>query len=330
MKFSRRTFFLPAAAAVASCTRAPGPLRKIGVSVGPFHTMSPLYLAHERGYFREAGFDVQLRPTRNAAEALPLVAKGDLDAGFFSLTPASINIMDRGAKVRIAAAREFLSTCAETGMIYQRRDRFPAGGATAEAWRGKRVALATRTSTTDFVLDAWRKHLGLEHDQLERRYLDRAAGLAALFSGGVDAMLNSFSLPINAGEKQSLLEKNDASIRALDGLQYSFIFFSGSFVDAPAELGAAFLAAWFRGCREYLGGATPQFLHRWIEENHMDAPTVLNACRRSLVEDGAVRLADVRRQVEWYVERGYTETMPAKLETMYDPRWVELARRKPA
>jgi NitT/TauT family transport system substrate-binding protein len=317
MKINRRLFFLPFVSACAK--RPPAQLQKVAVSVGPFHTMSPLYLAYERGYFREAGIDLDIRPTRNSVEALPLVARGVLDAGLFSLMPGVVNAIAKGAKLRLVAAREHFSPCTDTGVIYRRKDRFPTGGHDASSWRGRRITLSTKTSTTDFAIDNWRKSLGLPFDGIDRRYMDRAGSLAALLSGSVDALANGFALPLNLGGKQSQIEIIDTPRALLDGVQFSNIYFAERLL-SNLDLAAGFMAAYTRGTREYIAGANPKFLEDWIVQNQMDRQLVLAACRQSFAPDGAVHAPDVQRQIDWFVERGYCEqAVPAA--ALIDTRW---------
>jgi hypothetical protein len=72
---SRRGFLLSSLAAARRGRARKAKMRKLSMAVGSYRTMSPFYLAHERGYFRDAGLDVTIHFIRNGPEALPLLAQ---------------------------------------------------------------------------------------------------------------------------------------------------------------------------------------------------------------------------------------------------------------
>lgn len=327
MKLNRRYFLMGLAA--AACSRPkPNSLTKLNVFIGPYHTMSPLYVAQERGYLREAGFDVDIRLMRAAAEALPLLANGTLDVGLSVLTPGICNLVAKGSKIKIAAAREHLSKCSGVGIFYGRKDRFPNGYDNPSEWRGKRISSATQGSVTDFALAMLLDSMGLKTKDINLLHIDRAAGLAALISGGLDGIMNGFGFSLPLGENAQLITTHDV-IRAglLKDFEYSYILFSEKLAAMNPDVGGAFLAAYLRGSNEYMKGATPQYLEQWIEENHMDRNEVLGGCRDSFVPDGSIREGDIARQFQWYLTEGLVEQIIAP-EQLVDRRWLDVAHRR--
>jgi NitT/TauT family transport system substrate-binding protein len=326
VKLNRR-YFLMSLAAAAACNRPKSTLTKLAVSIGPFHTMSPLYVAHERGYFREAGFDLDIRLIREYSEVLPLLIQGVLDLGCFVLTPAICNVVAKGARIRIGAAREYVSTCSGVGVFYGRKDRFPKGFDDPSEWRGKRISTSTRGTITDFSLATLLDSMGLKTGDVQLLHLERAASLAALISGGLDGLMNGFGFSLPLGENATLVAQHDVvPRRLLKNFQYSYILFSEKLAGMDPEIGGAFLAAYLRGSREYMKGATPQYLEQWIEENHMDRNEVLGGCRDSFVLDGSIREDDIASQFAWYLKEGMVERTVTATQIV-DRRWLEIAHR---
>ena len=327
MKLNRRYFLVSLAA--AACSRArPNALTKLSVFIGPYHTMSPLYVAQERGYFREAGFDLDIRLIRSAAEALPLLVNGTFDVGLSVLTPGICNLVARGAKIRIAAAREHLSMCSGVGLFYGRKDRFPNGYDNPSDWRGKRISTATQGSISDFGLATLLDDMDLTAKDINLLHLDRAAGFAALISGGLDGIMNGFGFSLRLGDNAHLVTTHDV-VRTglLKDFEYSHVLFSEKLAAMDPNVGGAFLAAYLRGLSEYMKGATPQYLEQWIEENHMDREEVLGGCRDSFVPDGSIREVDITRQFQWYLREGMVERIVTP-EQIVDRRWLDIAHRR--
>src|SRR5262249_31194903 len=84
------TAILAAAALAGTAAAQVPPPPKIVVGDDPSLAGAPLYIALEKGYYREAGLDVQLQPATSADMAVPLatnrvqVVGGALSAGFFN------------------------------------------------------------------------------------------------------------------------------------------------------------------------------------------------------------------------------------------------------
>lgn len=324
-----RRSFLALASALPACTRRPAlGSRKLTVGLGSFLSMSPFYLAQERGYFHDAGFEIVTQVTRSSTAGLPLLAQGALDVGFYGSTAGLVNLFAQGARVRIAAAREIMSQCGDSAVLYENKSRFKGGDTSAEAWLGKRVAQQTRGAPADFAFWRFLQHAGVPASGVKRIYTERSAELAALLSGGVDAMVNGFAIPLNFGERQAEFQRNDAPVRLVDGMQYTYVLFSKSLLDADPHIGADFLRAYFRGTREYLAGATPQFFTRWVSDNGLDAQTVAAMCRNTFQADGSVRVDDLQTYLDWLVEEGLAQKTSAV--GLVDIRSLNLAHKASA
>ncbi len=61
-----------------------GGLEKSKITVGtmPAIDVAPLHMAIQRGYFKEAGLEVELQPIQGGAAGIPLLANGELDVTF--------------------------------------------------------------------------------------------------------------------------------------------------------------------------------------------------------------------------------------------------------
>jgi NitT/TauT family transport system substrate-binding protein len=80
-----------------------GSKRRDTVTVaGPPSTLfAPLYVAAERGYFREQGVDVKLETVRAGQDAIPLVASGKVDAIVAGFSAGMFSALDRGLEFKV-------------------------------------------------------------------------------------------------------------------------------------------------------------------------------------------------------------------------------------
>jgi ABC-type nitrate/sulfonate/bicarbonate transport system substrate-binding protein len=191
-------------------------------------------------------------------------------------------------------------------------------------WKGKRVANQSDGSITEFYLDSMLGSLGLGPGDIRRESLGRNEALAALVSGRVDAMINSFATEPDFGDRASEIVSEPLLAGVIGDFQYGYIIFGARMLDADIAAAARFLTAYYRGAREYKAGHTPKFLEDWVAVNLKDPRAVERICRDSIMTDARFAIGDLQRFVDWNVWRGY---IPAKVPAadLVDLRALELA-----
>ena len=286
--------------------------------------MSSLYLALESGYFEQAGLKVSIDTVLASAQALPLLAAGQLDASFTPLTPSFMNAVAKGARVKLVAGREFVSpTCGDFGCVYGTRERFPDGIPNFQALRGKRIAVQRAGGMGEMALEMELESAGLEVRDVRVAYMLPLEGLAALASGGVDGVVSQSDVEKMPRAAANLV-KSPGLASILPGFQYSYVFFGRGLLDAEPARGANLLRAYFRATKEFLAGKTPRFMKEYAQSNGMDFEQVRTACRDTFAPDGRIDRNSIERHVRWAAARGYCTTAPS-YEQLVDTRFLELA-----
>ena len=91
---------------LAALGAAPGhALDKVQVGTGGSAGDAPFYIAEARGYFKEAGLDVNVLVMDSGAKVIAPLGTGELDAGSGALSVAFYNAIARGIRFRIVADR---------------------------------------------------------------------------------------------------------------------------------------------------------------------------------------------------------------------------------
>ncbi len=99
---------LAAAAAtglLAAGAHAQKPLDKVKVALAKSVSNGAMLIAVERGYFKDAGIDVEMSDIDTAADALSLVAQGQLQIVGAGVSAGYFNAVDRGLPVTITISR---------------------------------------------------------------------------------------------------------------------------------------------------------------------------------------------------------------------------------
>lgn len=140
---SRQRFILGTSAAAA--VLAPRPVRSqtrrpLAVACLPSTLFAPVFVAQERGYFTDAGFDSAITAVNNGSEALAFAASGRIDLMAAGMTGAYMNAVARKLDVRYAASTAYQPVKGTPAALMIRQDLYDAGQRTPDTLRGKTVS----------------------------------------------------------------------------------------------------------------------------------------------------------------------------------------------
>ena len=281
-------------------------LQKLRLTAGRGLTMSSLYLAHELGYFRDAGFDLEIIQITNPIDAMTLLAGGKIDVAFAGLVSSFLSASSRKLPVKIVAGREIASPiCGNMGAIYGLRRNFPDGLENPIVLKGKRVSAGPTIGFTHFALDTQLESVGLMGTDVESINLPTSQATAALIGGRIDAAVLNLEFDRNLLTRASEIVRGPGLARYHPNFQCSHIMFGESLLSADAGVGARFLSAYLRGVKEFAEGGTPRFMEEFARSGGLDLKMVAGACRHSFTLDGSVDLHSLQLFVDWAARRNY-------------------------
>lgn len=328
--FSRRELLAATAGLSAAlqtrCAREPasGARRPLAVSLSDRITLSSAYLTVEKGYFGDAGFDVEIARF-SATQSIPLLAGGRLDVAFGGIRASLINAISAGLPLRIVAGREMANpNCGESFSVFARRSVFGEGPVDPHKLRGRRFAVRS-AGVTEFVLDLFLSDYGMTRADVETVDLSVREAIVALVDGKIDAILDlEFARSPEAISPDIVRVWSFSD--AYPGHQYSFIVFGQKLIEDETAVGARFLAAYLYGSQQFLAGETPQFMLDFAASNGLDVATTVAECRDTFAKDGSMDMPSLQALVDWHqTNERLTEVAPAA--DLVDTRFIEEARR---
>jgi len=150
---------------------------------------APVFIAQEKGYFREAGLDVELKIFTAAAQVPTAVVSGDAEFGVTGLTAGFFNLAGRGGPV-IIAAQSRDEKGFQLSAIMATRAAYEAGLRSSADLRGKRIANTTAGSTFHYMIGRIAQVRNFPLASVTLVHLQTLPNMASAFKGGqVDAMI---------------------------------------------------------------------------------------------------------------------------------------------
>jgi NitT/TauT family transport system substrate-binding protein len=97
-------------------------LTKVKVSVLPFLTYAPLFIAKEEGFYAEQGLDVEFVPTDKNSDAMAPLAQGQIDVASGLFDVSTLNAIAKGANIQYVSDKGYLdpNTCSAMTFVVRK------------------------------------------------------------------------------------------------------------------------------------------------------------------------------------------------------------------
>ncbi len=164
-------------------------LQKVSIGALALSSSGAVFIARDKGYFREQGLEADVRIFTAAQQVPVAVTSGDVDLGVTGLTAGFYNLAGRGALQIIAAqSREAPGYQLVAYMVTNKA--YDGGFRSLKDFAGKRVATTTTGSTFHYSLGLLAQKYGFDVKSVTLVALQSLTNMAAAFKGEtVDATL---------------------------------------------------------------------------------------------------------------------------------------------
>ncbi len=194
MLIERRRFLTTGAAAFAAAAAIrPGAARAAAAKYGTVSVrfnwtmkgeFTPFVVAREKGYYRDAGIDVQLNPGTSGTVAVQSVAGGHDHFGYLP----SVQLIEGITKQQMPV--KAVAECgSSTGMCWASRPDVPLTG--PKSLEGRRVSISP-ASTFFQVWNSFAKEFNIDQSKVQVVGADPSARVGLFLDGKVDVMADIF------------------------------------------------------------------------------------------------------------------------------------------
>jgi NitT/TauT family transport system substrate-binding protein len=311
--------------ATSGSPTATGPLRQVRVGYVPVLVYSPIFIAMEKGYFREQGIETVATPFTGGSDILAQTSSGNLEVGLSGLGASALNAFQRGLDLRIVSSQHTESPPLATPLVVAKKKFDDGTFKNVAALKGKRVAINAKGTGTEYWLQAALAKNGLKMNDIELTALAFDQVAAALNGGSLDAGMLGEPLATLA-ESQGLIHR--LSDDFLNNAQGTVIFYNLKWGRENAGIADRWLAAWLRGARDLDNGGYARDENAAIIEKYTKTPaaTVKVAKAPRHEPNGTLNLADMRAQQEYFLTSGsLTYAAPLDLNNLIDTDFAERA-----
>lgn len=335
LSMTRRTFGLLATTAMLAGATGAASAEPVQVGILSLTSHSPSIIAEGRGYFEEAGLEVEFVSFQAAQPMAVAIASGDVDFGLTAMTAGLVSLAERGAVKVIGGALQETPEI-EGQKILVSKKAHEAGVTTPADLEGKRFGITTAGSSFHYMANKIADKEGFERDAMQLVPLNSVpAVIASLKSGQIDAwsiVPNIAQGLVASGEVFEIGEVADY----IDGYQVTTLFTSTEIAENDPELAESFLAAFSKGVADYNAAFVDKtmseeetaeivaLVHEYVYTDRPleEAGPRIRAGAMRINENAALNIGSIEDQLEWFKSEGL---VPAEvsMETLVDTSFVE-------
>jgi len=331
----RYTLALLGGGVAASALSAPAIAQNKKIKVGAlrFTSHSASFIAVERGYFADAGLDVELEFFQAAQPMAVAIASGDVDYAVTAVSGGLISLAEKGA-VKVIGGALTEEAGIDGQQIVVSDAAFQAGLTAPSALGGKSYAITQSGSSFHYVGSNIAAAEGVEMSYKPLQKVGAIIG--ALRSGQVDAwnIVPHIAKPLaGAGAIHIIGAVQDY----LPNYQITTAFTSA--VNASDERAQTedFLAAFSKGIDDYNGTMIDKsggdagvdemvnLIHKYVYTDRpiaKAAPSIINGTMR-LSPNAALNVGSIQHQLDWFQSEGLVDA-GITLDTIVDDSYAEM------
>ncbi|WP_298986828.1 ABC transporter substrate-binding protein [uncultured Roseibium sp.] len=330
-KFNRRQTLGLIGAATVTGLSAPALAsnRKIKVGALRFTSHSGSFIAFERGYFADAGLDVEFQFFQAAQPMAVAIASGDVDYAVTAISGGLISLADKGAiKVIGGALSEEKGIDGQKFLISDAS--YQAGTKSLKDLDGKKYAVTQAGSSFHYMgaKMAEKEGISLSFTPLQKV----GAIIGAMKSGQVDgwSIVPHIAKPLaKAGAWHIVGDVSDY----LPDYQVTTVFTSAGNAANEKTLTKDFLSGFSRGVDDYAAAMIDDtasqdemidLIHKYVytdRPREKAAPSIINGTMR-LNKGAALNLASVQDQLSWFQSEGLVDK-DITIDQLVDTSYVE-------
>ena len=313
----------PAPSTVA--TPIPRPLITVRTGYVPALPWAPLFLAVEKGYFREAGLDVRLEPIQSTNDAVIQLAVGNYEVAAGGANAGFWNALERGIRVRIVAPLHYETRPHATPLLISKNSHEIGKIRSVADLKGKKVAVNGRGAAIEYWLEKALATGGLTTKDVDVQVVAFADLAAALNNGAVDAGMATEPFP-TLGEDRGLVYR--LADNFVPDVQVTLLYYNEDFAVRQPDGAQAVLLGFLRGCRDLQGNGWKSEANSLIIEKYTKVPA--DVIRRSAAPacepNGRLDLSDYALLQDFFLRRGdLTYSRPIDLKPLVDESYVQHA-----
>ncbi len=292
----------------------------------------PVYIAIDKGYFRDAGIDVTLENFNSAAQAMAPLSTDQIQVAGGAASAALFNAFARGWPVRIVSARTGDRPGFSTDTLSVRSNLSDVK--TLKDLKGRKIAINVPNAGLEYMVGMMLESAGLTIQDVNVVYMPWPDMGPAFSTGAIDA--GALVEPFVTQYAESGLAvpfKRAAEVITNPPFEVAVILYNDDWAKQHPDQAKAFAVGYLRGARDYYdamkgGPRRKEVVATLIKYGRLKDPALYDKIQWGYVDpNGEFDIKSLRDQEDWHASHG---SIPTKVDVgaMIDHQYLDYALQK--
>lgn len=306
-------------------------LFEVPVGISPVMSSSAMFIAKERGYFREQGLKVNINPFKaSGAKMVPFLATGQLMVGGGNISAGMYNAIAHDIPIKIVSDKGTVSPGHGYLALIVRKDHVDSGRYKSFAdLKGMKMAVTAKGVSQEIVTEKFLQKAGLSLKDIKLVTLAYSDINIALANKSIDASIQIEPF-VAAAVSNNIAIRVAGDDEVYPNQQSAAIMYSPIFIEKHPAQAKAFMVAYVKGLRDYndafeKGIGKDEIISILTKSTRIkDRKIYDNVAPVGLSPDGKVNIESLRNDANWYYKRGYLKKKP-DIDSIVDLSFAEHA-----
>jgi NitT/TauT family transport system substrate-binding protein len=295
---------------------APAQVDKVKVGLLMINADAGVFVAQEKGYFREQGLAVEITYfSSSGGPQMAALTTGELDVGSGSISPGIYNSVAAGINMKVVASKSRVGPSGSAKYVVRRGLVEPGKPFALKDLKGKVIALNSAGGSSRLYMDGLLRKAGLRESDVIVRVLSFNDMVGALSQGAVDVAFLVQPFITIADEKN--IGVGIADLWDLfPGHMTNNLFYSDAFIRNRATVAGKFMTAFLKGQRYFYDAVVrkKESLDSVVDivakySRTGDRKVLrLGLSVTELTPNGEMDLKEIQDDQDWYFQKGLVKT----------------------
>lgn len=309
-------------------------LLEVPVGISPVMSSAALFIAKDKGYFEEQGLNVTVKPFKGSgAEMVPFLASGQLLVAGGNVTAGMYNAIANDIPIKFVADKGTVTPKHGYLALIVRKDHIDSGRYKGlKDLKGMTMAVTAKGVSQEVATEKYLIKGGLSLKDIKLTTLAYQDMNIALANKSIDATVQIEPF-VSAAVRENIAVRVMGSDEVYPNQQSAVMMYSPIFIEKYPEQAKGFMVAYVKGMRDYNDAFEKNINKSQIIDilskhtSMADPKSYGQVVPVGLHPDGAMDLASLREDAEWYVKNGYVKKLP-DIDKIVDLRYINFAVEK--
>jgi NitT/TauT family transport system substrate-binding protein len=279
-----------------------------------------VYIAIEKGLFKEQGVFTDITNFASAAKQVPALVAGELEVSVGSASAGLFNAVAQQAPFRIVADKGQTREGFGFSLLTVRKDLVDSGQIkTFRDLKGKKIAVLAKGNVQHYLVGKMAEEVGLTINDVDLTFLDAPNQVTAFETKAIDAAYAVEPWPARFAERGVAVRfRTPDQVKGLGPVQIGVIIYSGKFIKERKPVAQRWMNAYLKAAELFNRNGTKDSEIAAILEKYTKVPAKVIQTAIPPYQDpnGKPLVENLADQAQWFARNGMQQKI--SIETALD------------